>query len=54
MQQSTTEPTQKPGSQDEEQPEGKIVRLTPRRAEPETRREPPVQDDDGDPGPSAA
>jgi hypothetical protein len=53
MQQSPNEPSPKPASQDVEQPDGKVVRFTPRpRPKPERRPEPPMPDDD--PGPGAA
>jgi len=54
MQQSPDDPPPKPGRQDNEQPDGKVVRFTPRRRmEPESRPEPQGPEDD-DPGPSAA
>lgn len=53
--QSPNEPSSKPAVQDAEQPDGKVVRLMPRRR-PATEPvpNPPTQDDDNDPGPSAA
>jgi hypothetical protein len=55
VQQSPNDPPSKPGSHDTEQPDGKVVRFTPRRrTEPERSPEPPMPDDDDDPGPSAA
>jgi hypothetical protein len=55
MQQSPNDSTPKPGGHDTEQPNGKVVRFTPRRrVEPERNPEPPMPDDDDDPGPSAA
>jgi hypothetical protein len=55
MQQSPTDPIFDPGGHDTEQPDGKVVRFTPRRrSEPERSPEPPMHDDDDDPGPSAA
>jgi hypothetical protein len=55
VQQSPNDPPSKPGSHDTEQPDGKVVRFTPRRrSEPERSPEPPTPDDDDDPGPSAA
>jgi hypothetical protein len=55
VQQSPNDPPSKPGSHDAEQPDGKVVRFTPqRRSEPERSPEPPMHDDDDDPGPSAA
>jgi hypothetical protein len=55
MQPSPTDPISNPGGHDTEQPDGKIVRFTPRRrGEPERSPEPPMPDDDDDPGPSAA
>ena len=53
VQQSPNEPPSKPASQDAEQPDGKVVRLMPRRPATERVQEPPTHDDD-DPGPSAA
>jgi hypothetical protein len=55
VQQSPNDPPSKPGSHDTEQPDGKIVRFTPRRrSEPERSPKPPMPDDNDDPGPSAA
>jgi hypothetical protein len=54
MQQSPNEPPSKPEPDGAEEPDGKVVRLMPRRgpaAEPFPN--PPAPDDD-DPGPSAA
>ncbi|WP_201864979.1 hypothetical protein [Microvirga soli] len=55
MQQSPKGPPPKPGPQDGEPSDGKIVRLTPRRR-PATEQtpNPPTHDDDNDLGPSAA
>lgn len=55
MDQSPNEPSSKPAPQDAEQPDGKVVRLMPRRR-PATERasSPPTPDDDNDPRPSAA
>jgi hypothetical protein len=55
MQQSPYEPSSKPAQPDAEQPDGKVVRLMPRRC-PATEQapKPPAHDDDNDPGPSAA
>ncbi len=54
MQQSPDNQTPKPGCQDNEQIDGKVIRFTPRRRmEPESIPEPQGADDD-DPGPSAA
>ncbi|WP_201861398.1 hypothetical protein [Microvirga soli] len=55
MGQSPNEPSSKPAPQDTEQPDGKVVRLMPRRR-PATERapSPPTPGDDNDPGPSAA
>jgi hypothetical protein len=53
--QSPDDPTSQPGGHDTEQPDGKVVRFTPRRRiEPGRSPEPPMPDDDDDPGPSAA
>ncbi len=53
MQHSPTEPTSEPATPDVEQPDAKVVRLTPRRQpEPAEVPNPPATDDD--PGPSAA
>jgi hypothetical protein len=54
VQQSPNEPPSKPVSQDAEQPDGKVVRLMPRRPATERVPEPPTHDDNNDPGPSAA
>jgi len=55
MRQSPCEPPPKPEQQDVEQPNEKVVRLMPRRR-PATEQTPnqPTNDDDSDPGPSAA
>jgi hypothetical protein len=55
MDQSPNEPSSKPAQQDAEQPDGKVVRLMPRRR-PAAERDsnPPPAGDDNDPGPSAA
>jgi len=53
VQQSPNDPPSNPGDQDTEQPDGKVVRLTPRRPAPERLPDPPQGNDD-DPGPSAA
>jgi hypothetical protein len=53
MQQPLNDPTSKPGSQDSEQSDGKVVQFTARRRmEPERDPKAPMPDDD--PGPSAA
>jgi hypothetical protein len=55
MQQSPSDPTSEPQNHDTEQPDGKVVRFTPRRRiEPERRPEPPMPNDDDDPGPGVA
>ncbi len=55
MHQSPNDPIFNPGGHDPEQPDGKVVRFTPRRrTEPERSPEPPMPDDNDDPGPSAA
>lgn len=55
MQQSPNEPPSKPAPQDGEQPDGKVVRLMPRRRSAlEPSPNPPPHDDNNDPGPSAA
>jgi hypothetical protein len=54
MQQSPDDPTSNPGSQDTQQPDGKVVRFPPRRMVPQRRPEPTMPDEDDDPGPSAA
>ena len=52
---SPNDPISKPGGHDTEQPDGKVVRFTPRRrTEPEGNPKPPMPDDNDDPGPSAA
>ena len=55
MQKSTNDPTPQPDSSDGDQADGKVVRLMPR-LRPATERAPTpeTQDDDDDPGPSAA
>jgi hypothetical protein len=54
MHQSPNEPIPKPDPHGEEQPDGKVIRLMPRRPVPERLPDPPQGDDDDDPGPSAA
>lgn len=55
MHQSQNEPTAKPDSHEEEQPDEKVVRLmSRRRPAPERLPDPPHGDDEDDPGPSAA
>ncbi len=55
MQQPPNDPAPKPGSQDGEQSDGKVLQFTAqRRMEPERKPNPPMPDDDDDPGPSAA
>jgi hypothetical protein len=55
MHQSPNDPIFSPGGHDPEQPDGKVVRFTPRRrTEPERSPELPMPDDNDDPGPSAA
>ena len=55
MQQSPKQPSSKPAPQDAEQPDGKVVRLMPRRRPADgAGPNPPTHDDDNDPGPSAA
>jgi hypothetical protein len=54
MHQSPNEPTSKPDPHGEEQPDGRVVRLMPRRRPPPERLPDPPQGDDDDPGPSAA
>ncbi|WP_170285010.1 hypothetical protein [Microvirga aerophila] len=55
MHQSLFDPSSEPASQDAETSDGKVVRLRPRRR-PATEQvpNPPTNDDDNDPGPSAA
>jgi hypothetical protein len=55
MHQQQNESAPKPESHEEEEADGKVVRLMPRRR-PATERipDPPTHDDDDDPGPSAA
>lgn len=49
------QPSHEPVTEDEtEQPDGKVVRLMPRRPATEPVASPPMGDDDNDPGPSAA
>lgn len=55
MRQSPKEPPVQPDLQEVDQPDGKVVRLMPRRR-PESERipDPSDDDDDDDPGPTAA
>jgi hypothetical protein len=54
MNQSSNEPPPKPASQEEDLPDGKVVRFTPRRHPAPERHPDPPQGSDDDPGPTAA